>query len=205
MKTKYFFFDLGKVMLEFDHDRGCDQVAQAAGISPEKAREAMFDSGLEVEFEKGMMTPDEFASRFFELSRGQCENSELFEAMSDIFTPNEPVLSVVRQLARQGHALGVLSNTCWAHWEFVCRKYPVLLECFPDLILSYQVGAMKPDPKIYQAAISKAGVEPSEIFFVDDREDNVQGAVAAGLDAVFYQSPEILISSLDIRGVSTTL
>lgn len=205
MKIKYFFFDLGKVMLEFDHDRGCQQVAQVAGISSEKARQAMFDSGLEVDFEKGMMTPSEFATRFNELSGGQCENAELFEAMSDIFTPNEPVLNVVRQLARQGKALGVLSNTCWAHWEFVCRNYSFIHECFPDWILSYEVGAMKPDPKIYKAAIAKAGVEPGEIFFVDDRDDNVRGAIEAGLDAVLYQSAEVLISALDNRGVSTTL
>ena len=206
METKYIYFDLGKVILEFDHVRGCRQVAEASGITSEQAAEAMFGSGLEVEFETGLMSPSEFAERFFEASGGRCDPAALFEAMSDIFTRNEPIFPLIRSLATQQFPIGILSNTCWAHWDLVCRNYGIIDECFSaNRILSYEVQSMKPNGKIYQAAIEAAGESPSEIFFVDDKPENVEGALAAGLDAVLYESVELLKEQLDKRGVSTTL
>lgn len=206
MATEYIYFDLGKVILEFDHLRGCQQVAAVAGISSGQVEEAMFGSGLEVEFETGLMSPSEFAERFFEASGGQCEPAKLFQSMSDIFTRNEPIFPLIRNLASRQFPIGILSNTCWAHWDLVCREYAIINECFSaNRILSFEVRSMKPDRKIYQAAIDAAGKAPGDIFFVDDRPENVAGAMAAGLDAVLYESVELLQEQLDKRGVSTTL
>lgn len=206
MATNYIYFDLGKVILEFDHVRGCQQVADVTGITSKLVEEVMFGSGLEVQFETGLMSPSEFAERFFEASGGRCEPTELFRAMSDIFTRNESIFPLIRSLAAQQFPIGILSNTCWAHWDLVCREFGIINECFTaNRILSFEVQSMKPDGKIYQAAIDAVGEAPSEIFFVDDRPENVAGALAAGLDAVLYESVELLQQQLDKRGVSTTL
>jgi FMN phosphatase YigB (HAD superfamily) len=68
-------------------------------------------------------------------------------------------------------------------------------------ILSYEVGSMKPDRAIYEAAIRRAGVAAHEVFFTDDRLENVEGALAAGIDAVQFVNADQLIADLQARGV----
>ena len=77
----------------------------------------------------------------------------------------------------------------------------ILPKYFDEFVLSYEVRSMKPERKIYDEAIQKAGVPASEIFFCDDRPDNVAGALAAGLDAVQYHTVKQLGEELYVRGV----
>jgi putative hydrolase of the HAD superfamily len=67
--------------------------------------------------------------------------------------------------------------------------------------LSFQICACKPDPRIYAAAARLAGVEASQIFFVDDIAGHVAGAQAAGFDAVQYTTTPALASQLRARGL----
>jgi HAD superfamily hydrolase (TIGR01509 family) len=60
---------------------------------------------------------------------------------------------------------------------------------------------MKPDRAIYDEAIRRAGAPAHEIFFTDDRRENVDGARAAGLDAVLFTSPAQLERDLAERGL----
>ena len=97
--------------------------------------------------------------------------------------------------------MGILSNTCESHWEYCATRFAVIRELFDVHVLSYEVGAMKPDPAIYRAAAEKVDLPPPEIFFVDDRLENVQAARKAGFDAVHYTTTEILGAALRDRGV----
>ncbi len=80
------------------------------------------------------------------------------------------------------------------------RTYP-LLEHFDRYILSYEVGAMKPAPRIYQEAISHAGCPAEECFFTDDIPEYVEGARQQGMDAVQFQSCDQIVGELRARGV----
>ena len=60
---------------------------------------------------------------------------------------------------------------------------------------------MKPEEKIFRAAIEKAGVPPAEIFYVDDTPGHVKAARALGIDAVVYTSTASLAADLRKRGV----
>ncbi|MEL7500471.1 MAG: HAD family phosphatase [Planctomycetota bacterium] len=188
MKTRFIYFDLGKVILDFDHAIGCRNVAEHCGVSPNAVHAALFDSGLEVRFETGEFTPEAFCELFFEAVGGRCQPEQLLEGMSDIFTPNLEIFPLIEQLHQQQFPIGILSNTCHAHWSWVKRHFSIIGECFSTRILSYEEKSMKPDHRIFQAAIAASGCEPGEIFFMDDRPDNVEGALAAGLDAVIYTS-----------------
>jgi HAD superfamily hydrolase (TIGR01509 family) len=68
-------------------------------------------------------------------------------------------------------------------------------------VLSFEAEAMKPDRRIYDAAIQRAGVPADRIFFVDDREENVAGARAAGIDAVQFVDCDTLIADLRKRNI----
>jgi HAD superfamily hydrolase (TIGR01509 family) len=77
------------------------------------------------------------------------------------------------------------------------------MEVFDVYALSFAIRAMKPDAKIYTESARLAGASPGDIFFTDDRADNVAGAKEAGWDAVVFESAEQLNAALRHRGVIT--
>jgi putative hydrolase of the HAD superfamily len=79
--------------------------------------------------------------------------------------------------------------------------YGILPAAFTVFALSFQIGALKPDPKIYRAAAELAGVAPGEILFCDDILGHVTGAREAGFDAVQYTSTPALVAELHDRGL----
>jgi HAD superfamily hydrolase (TIGR01509 family) len=80
------------------------------------------------------------------------------------------------------------------------RTYP-LLRHFDDYVLSHRVRALKPSLRIYREAIARAGCEPHECFFTDDIPAYVEGARAAGMDAVQFLSCGQLEGELRARSI----
>lgn len=114
---------------------------------------------------------DEFFDEIYERFRGR----EFWRVYEDV----EPALATLKQ---RGFRLGVISN-------FDSRLYDVLRACeldrfFDSIHISTRVGAVKPDPAIFLAALSHHGIEPSQAWHVGDslRED-LEGAAAVGVRA----------------------
>ena len=205
MAIKYLYFDLGKVLLDFDHEIGCQQIAAISDCSAETAHSVLFDSGLENSFETGLLDADQFHEQFCQASGGAPNKGDFLTACSDIFSLNTSMMPLVGQLAAVGFPMGILSNTCSAHWEHVFNKYSFLSNNFRDFIVSYESKSMKPDPKIYSDAIELANHPANEIFFIDDKPENVAGAIAAGMDAVLYTTASQAIVDLQSRGIRFNL
>jgi HAD superfamily hydrolase (TIGR01509 family) len=111
--------------------------------------------------------------------------SDVLDAISDMFTPIESMRGVLRSVRQRGYRVGLLSNTCHAHWDWITRqKYSVTDFSFDVTILSFQVGAMKPDHAIYQAAETAASVSSDRILFLDDQPENVAAASSRSWQAV---------------------
>lgn len=198
----FLYFDLGNVLLHFDHRQAARQMAEVAGISADEAWRIVFAGGLEIEYERGALDCRAFHAEFCRQSKSQPDFARLKQAAAAIFQPNHEVIDLVRELQAAGHRLGVLSNTCAAHWEYCTDgRYAFLNEYFEVYALSYELKSMKPEPEIYHRAADLAGVAPAEIFFVDDREENVSAAREVGMDAVLYASHEDLQAALVQRAM----
>jgi glucose-1-phosphatase len=83
----------------------------------------------------------------------------------------------------------VLSNTSAAVWEALVRKFSID-RLFDARVLSYEVGALKPEPAIYAEALARAQVRPEASRFLDDLAENVAAARQAGIRAVHVPKPE---------------
>jgi glucose-1-phosphatase len=201
MPIKFLYFDLGKVLVNFDIRRMIRQMADVAGIDEDDVARVLFDDGLQAEFELGHLTDGQFHQEFCRRTNTQTDFQTLTFAAADFFELNTAILPIVASLDSTGHRLGVLSNTCGLHWRHCLDRYSVIGESFPVHVLSCEVGAAKPNLQIYRAAAQRAGVSPAEIFFVDDLEDNVNGALAAGFNAVQYLSMQQLADDLRKRGI----
>jgi glucose-1-phosphatase len=201
-RPKFLYFDLGNVLLKFDHRLASRQMAEVAGIEPELVWETVFASNLELRYEAGEINDREFYDIFCSETKSTPDFAALLLAGSDIFSPNTSIYPVVGGLMGAGYRLGILSNTCPGHWSFCFDgHYSLLKYGFEVYALSYELGACKPSPKIYQAAAELAGVEPRDIFFVDDVPGHVAGAQAAGYDAVLYTTTAQLAADLRNRGL----
>ena len=199
---RFIFFDLGNVLLYFSYHRATRQMAEVAGISAERVWEIIFGSDLELRYERGDISTEQFYDEFCQSAGVQPDCAALLEAGADIFELNVSMAPLIASLKGVGYRLGILSNTQESHWNLIRDgRYGLIRYSFESHVLSYQVGALKPEPQIYAAAIEQAGVAADEIFFIDDRPENVAGARAAGLDAVRFVSARQLADDLRSRGV----
>jgi FMN phosphatase YigB (HAD superfamily) len=201
-QAKFLYFDLGKVLVDFDLELMFRQMGEVARVEPAVVREVLFGAGgLQKQYEAGQVSSRQFHERFCRETGTRPDFDKLVQAGSDIFELNTEMLPIIAGLGQAGHRLGILSNTCDAHWEHCRRRFPVLGESFAVHALSYRMGAAKPDEVAFRGAAELAGQRAEDIFFVDDLEGNVAGAVAAGFDAVQYTSTPQLLADLRQRGI----
>lgn len=201
MPPKFIYFDMGNVLLFFSHDRQAEQIGRLTGARPAAVKKLLYEDGLHWLAERGEVSGEQFLERVCEQTGSRPDAAALELASNDIFWLNAAIVPLVAQLRSAGLRLGVLSNTSAAHWQF-CRARFRLLELFHLSALSFEIGAMKPAPQIYAAAAEMAGAAPAEIFFTDDRPENVAAARAAGWDAVVFESAAQFGDSLRERGVT---
>lgn len=200
--VQFIYFDLGNVLLAFDHEIACAQIGELTSLPAATVREILFDSGLQESYERGERTSREIYDEFCRRSGTVPASDAFHHANSDIFSLNVPIVPIVGQLAAAGHRLGILSNTCEDHWEHITSgRFGMISYYFRVVVLSYRLRSSKPGAEIYRAAAEAAGAEPQEIFFVDDRQENVDGTCEAGFDAVLYRGPHALAAELRQRGV----
>lgn len=99
--------------------------------------------------------------------------------------PNQPMIDWATALQRDAVPTGILSNMGDAMEDGIMASIPWMAG-FPTRIFSHRLGIVKPDERIYRYTISALGVSPAETLFIDDRLENVEAALAAGLNAIQY-------------------
>lgn len=199
---EFFYFDLGNVLLFFDHRRACRQMAEVCGADPQLIWDVVFESGLELQYEAGAVSSQQFYETFCRQTKTRPDYQRLARAASDIFEVNVPAMAILGQLSAAGQRVGLLSNTNEMHWQIVVDgRYGLIPGVFEQIVLSYKVKAVKPDPKIFLAAAEQAGTRPEHIFYVDDIAGHVAAARAVGFDAVQFTDARSLARELHRRGV----
>jgi HAD superfamily hydrolase (TIGR01549 family) len=201
MPPKFLYFDLGKVLVDFRVEQMFRQLGEVAGVEPGRVEEVLSGGGLQQQYETGQISGPEFYEAFCRQTATRPDYDALRRAGSEIFELKVSMVPVVAQLYRAGYRLGILSNTCESHWEHCTRRYRIVAELFTVHALSYRIGVAKPEAAIFHAAAELAGVQPQEIFYVDDYAPHVAGARAVGFDAVQYTSTPQLVGDLRSRGV----
>jgi glucose-1-phosphatase len=197
---KTILFDLGNVLVHFSHALMCEQIGAVLNRTGTEARSFLIDSGLMWDFERGKISEAELLAAVERDSGFRVEAVALSMACSDIFQLNEPIIPVIESLKRQGLRLVVLSNTSRWHIQWIRQKWDVL-DHFDQLVLSYIVGAIKPEPMMYEAALKAIHCRPEECFYTDDIPAYVARAREFGLHAEVFTDVESLVRQLAERGV----
>ena len=191
--------DMGKVILHFDRGIFYEKIARFCPYSKDEVKELTLKNfDIVVSFNEGTISPEEFYRQVISKLKARIEYDEFYAIYSDVFFLNSPVLSILKRLKGR-YKLILLSNTDVMHFTFIKKKFPEIL-IFDDYVLSYEVGAMKPDPRIYEVALKRTGFKPEECLFIDDMDENIKGAQKLGINVILMESRTDLEAAL--RGLS---
>lgn len=179
--------DLGRVLVDFDNWRFLHKMESHSPLSAEDMMGRVRDNiSLLRQFDMGGITPDEFYMRAVALLQASVGRDSFFQYYNDVFSLNPKVLGVMKSLKGR-YRLVLLSNTDRERYGFVTSKFPEIL-FFDAYVLSYEVGAVKPDLKIYRRALEAARADAGECVFIDDLEDNIKAAQRLGIQTVLLEA-----------------
>ncbi len=195
MRYKNIIFDIGNVLIEYRwRDMLRDHGMEEARI--EDFAKNVFMDPLWEEFDLGNMPYEDIVAAYV-------KKYPDWAAEIDWFLHHTELMHIIRhsvgellgKLKEAGYDLYLLSNYSEVllnnHTEGAAFK-----EHIAGGVISYQVHAIKPDPAIYQHLFEKYNLKPEECLFFDDRQANVDGAKACGMDAILVTSEKQLVSEI---------
>jgi glucose-1-phosphatase len=182
-------FDLGKVLVDFDYSIAIPRIAAHSALPLAGIKTFFFHSPLLVDYESGRLTREEFFEQARKAAGFRGTIEEFCEFFADIFTEIPPMIELHAELRRRGIPTYIFSNTNDLAVEHIRRNFPFFRD-FDGYIFSYEVGAMKPEPKIYEALEKLAGRHGADILYIDDRPENVAAGAARGWRTILHETPE---------------
>ena len=176
--------DMGNVLLEWNKDKILKAV-----VKTEKdyliLDKAIFQSGLWERLDLGTLTREELVDKVLSIL-GDCYQDEVEEviwnwpAYIDIYSEVFPLLAVLK---RKGHRIFVLSNTSPVFYELLKDQLSPLAEILNGFVLSCDIKAIKPDPKMFEEILQKYELDPANCIFLDDVKENTKMAESLGIKA----------------------
>jgi putative hydrolase of the HAD superfamily len=200
MDVKTIVFDFGNVIGYFDHRRAARNLAAHSDLSADAILGHLSDAVLEDEYESGRISSAEFLRRLRAMLRATSSDEALGIAFADMFTANDDVCSLV-PLLKGTYRLLVGSNTTELHAVQFKQQFADTLSHFDALVLSYEIGARKPQPAFFEHCQRLAGSSPQECLFIDDLPANVAGARACGWHGIVYDKSADLRRQLAALGI----
>ncbi|MGB8980647.1 MAG: HAD family phosphatase [Anaerolineales bacterium] len=194
MTIKAVFFDLGGVIVRTEFQAPRQQLADRLGMDYDDLNKLIFDSSTSNRASVGEISPDEhWAFVMQRLKRPASEAAAIREEFFAGDIVDRTLLDYLRSL-RGNYKTGLISNAWGDLRDFIVREK--FEDAFDRLIISAEVGAMKPEAKIYRIALEQFGVSPNEAVFVDDVQSNIEGAVKVGMQGIHFKDPETVLQKL---------
>ena len=193
---KAFLFDIGNVLVRFDHSRAVEQIQRKSDATAEQIRGVV--EAMIAPLETGLLGTEDFLQQAVEGMGFKGTTDEFAEIYCSIFIPHNPMGALVQQL-QERYPLYLFSNTSELHLEHLLQNYPVF-EAFTDGVFSMRVKSMKPERKIYEAAAELMQVAPHEVFYIDDLPANTQQGAEFGFHAHTYdwREHERLVAEVEL-------
>lgn len=181
-------FDYGGVLVDLDKQR-CIRAFEALGFDIRPYLGTYAQAGFFSELERGVISVEGFCNKIREAAANdQFTDVQICNAWKAYLTgvPAER-LEMLLKIGRH-YPVYLLSNTNTIHWTMAEEDYfnyqgHTVDDFFRKKFLSFEIGAEKPSPAIYQAVIDGIGCNPSDILFFDDSEVNCEAARQMGLQA----------------------
>ncbi len=187
MTIRAIFFDLGGVIVRTEYQAPRERLAERLNMTYEDINKIVFESDTSRKASLGQISTDEhWEAVTRRLKRPVSETRSIREEFFAGDVADRDLIGFIRSL-RPRYKTGLISNAWPDMRDYVVEnKFD---DAFDSLIISAEVGVMKPEAKIYQIALDQLTVQANEAAFVDDMKVNVEAARALGMHGIIFQNP----------------
>jgi epoxide hydrolase-like predicted phosphatase len=196
MPIQAVIFDLGGVLVRTEDRTPRTSLAERLGLTYIELGELVFDSQSSHQAMRGEITTEEHwdtVRKKLGLSKEEYPRVPLEFWGGDKL--DEDLVNYLRGLRPQ-YKTALLSNA-WDDLRQMIEEVWDFADAFDQIVISAEVGMVKPEPPIYEMVVADLDVKPGEAVFVDDFPENVAGAKAVGLEAIQFISPQQTLQDLE--------
>lgn len=200
-KYKALIFDMGGVVIFYDNQIAAKNMSKLIKIPSEKIFKIIDDSHekFTIDYELGALSKHYWEIIAKKLGVEKIPEKKFNRLWKGIFWPNKPMIKLIKKL-RKNYKIAILSNTGKLHEKYLSKKYK-FQNLFHIEIYSFEEKARKPGKKIYQIALKKLKVRPSEAVFIDDRLENTKGAEKIGIKGIQFKNNKQFLQELKKLGI----
>lgn len=192
---KAILLDYGGVIAEEGFRNGLASLAREQGLDVDAtlrlASDAVYDTG----FVLGRGSEQAFWQAMREDIGLQGSDAELTRRILEGFRLRPWMIALVQKWREKGYVTAILSDQ--SHWLDQLNARDRFFSYFDHVFNSYHMGKGKRDPKLFRDIAARLALQPAEILFVDDAENNIKRAQAAGWQTIHYVDRTDFLSRVD--------
>lgn len=188
--TKAIVFDYGGVIINIDYQATIDAFMNLGVTDFEEMYSQASQSALFNQIETGKISGQFFINQLLNYLPERTSPNDVVHAWNAMIkdVPKERI-DLLLKLKNEGHMIILLSNTNEIHIELANRRWALACdlqpkEVFDAIYYSHEVNLRKPNKEIFQMVCEQHQLEPSEILFIDDSIQHVEGAQSIGINAI---------------------
>jgi len=196
MSIKAVIWDAGGVLLRTEDYTSRQWLADRLGTTCQELEALVFDSESSIHAQLGEITYEQHFENVRITLNLQLDDMEAF--WNDFWggdIRDDKLVNYIRSL-RMKYKTGLLSNA-FSNMRYYLTDVLNISDAFDEMVISAEVGLIKPDPRIYELILQRLGVENQEAIFIDDFLRNVEGARRINMHAIHFRNPHQALSELE--------
>jgi len=193
---KAIIFDVGGVYMEGSSVDFINRSYKILGIEKTIASSngVVFDEN----YNKGLISHEDCFRKFFNVPVSEDQMRKIEDVWTTTWAPTEEMLTLVKSLKKK-YTLAILSNSDLLNsTKYTERGW---YSYFNPIILSHELGIIKPDIRIYEVALAKLRIPSNQCVFIDDQEKVLIPARELGMETILFKSIDQLKEELIEKGV----
>ncbi len=194
----YIISDIGGVLVDFRWKEVMEEL-QFSKETIHRLETNMIANSLWTKFDQGLIEVEELIQTVKESTKGaEREIDQFFAHMEEFVEEYDYTYEWLRSLKEKGLHLYYLSNYPKPMFENHSKTRFTFLPLMEGGVVSYEEHLLKPDAAIYHRICEKYGLPPEECLFFDDRKENVEAAIQAGMHGIVFESYEDAIAKAQL-------
>lgn len=197
---KNIVLDVGKVLVAWEPE----QAMRGLGMD-EPTVNAVADATVRTpdwdEMDRGALEDEEMIARFTAHAPAYADEIRFFvEHVGAAIRRFPYTMDWIARMKQSEYRVYILSNYARRTFRQTGEEL-AFLDLVDGAVFSYEIKMVKPEPGIYQTLCRKYGLKPEECLFLDDRQENVDGARAVGMEAICFAGYEQAVEEMKTYGV----
>ncbi len=186
MRPSLILFDFDEVLAHYSRSQRVNAFAARLGIDAETAHQAIYDSGIESAADRGKFDSHGHAQQLSAWLQRPLSIADMVSSRAAGSTANLAVIALAERIARR-YQIAILTNNGHFVREHLPSICPALFPLFNDRVYcAAQFGIEKPDPQVFIECAKVLQTPPEQIVFIDDRPENIAGAMSIGMRGHIY-------------------